>query len=201
MEISVCSSLNALSFIKPSKTSPSFHSKPSNLNLITKNTTCRRYSVSMHVEANSLFGFPKRSGGGGGGAGILERPNLDTSIFEPTPKVEEGGDMGKLKNRTAIGNGDGCKVLLIDDTRHTENQVINPPANHLFVVVGHWVASVLPKAVPAVTTDAAKELFHESRQNGAAVVIVAVKEHAEFYLEMMTNLGLSAAIEPDSSTV
>ncbi|KAI3893836.1 hypothetical protein MKW92_018192 [Papaver armeniacum] len=185
MEISVCSSLNALSFIKPSKTSPSFHSKPSNLNLITKNTTCRRYSVSMHVEANSLFGFPKRSGGGGGGAGILERPNLDTSIFEPTPKVEEGGDMGKLKNRTAIGNGDGCKVLLIDDTRHTEKSV----------------ASVLPKAVPAVTTDAAKELFHESRQNGAAVVIVAVKEHAEFYLEMMTNLGLSAAIEPDSSTV
>ncbi|KAI3976457.1 hypothetical protein MKX01_008315 [Papaver californicum] len=186
MEISVCSSLNAFSFVKLSKFNPSFHSKPSNLNLFTKMTTSRRYSVSMHIETTSLFGSPKRSGGGaGGGAGILERPNLDISQFEHTPKVEEGGDMGKLKHRTAIGNGDGCKVLLIDDTRHTEKSV----------------ASILPKAVPSVTSDAAKELFHVSRQNGAAVVIIAVKEHAEFYLEMMTNLGLNAAIEPDSSTV
>ncbi|MCL7044147.1 hypothetical protein MKW94_004004 [Papaver nudicaule] len=134
MEISVCNSFSKFPLAKPSKFPPSlFHSTSSNLKLFTKNTTLKRYSVSIHNEITSLFGFPKRSGGGGrGGAGVLERPNLDISQFEPTPKVEEGGDMGKLKDRTAIGTGDGCKVLLIDDTRHTEKSGNESPANHLF---------------------------------------------------------------------
>ena len=37
------------------------------------------------------------------------------------------------------------------------------------------VAKVLPRAVPSVTTEDARKLFHKSRENGVAVVIVTVK--------------------------
>jgi hypothetical protein len=37
------------------------------------------------------------------------------------------------------------------------------------------VAKVLPRAVPSVTPEDARKLFHESRENGVAVVIVTVK--------------------------
>lgn len=37
------------------------------------------------------------------------------------------------------------------------------------------MVKVLPQAVPAVTPDGARELFHASRENGLAVVIVTVK--------------------------
>ncbi|CAM8938891.1 unnamed protein product [Rhodiola kirilowii] len=63
------------------------------------------------------------------------------------------------------------------------------------------VAKVLPQAVPSVTSDDAKKLFHKSRTNGVAVVIVTVKEHAEFYSQMMFRGGLKSAIEPDSDLV
>ncbi|XWS35246.1 hypothetical protein CRYUN_Cryun21dG0109500 [Craigia yunnanensis] len=63
------------------------------------------------------------------------------------------------------------------------------------------VAKVLPQVVPSVTPDDARKLFHVSRENGVAVVIVAVKEHAEFYSEMMVRGGLRSTIEPDSSVV
>lgn len=63
------------------------------------------------------------------------------------------------------------------------------------------VAKVLPQAVPSVTPDDARKLFHESRENGVAVVIVTVKEHAEFYFQMMVRGGLRSIIEPESNTV
>lgn len=37
------------------------------------------------------------------------------------------------------------------------------------------VAKVLPQVVPSITPDGARDLFHKSRENGVAVVIVTVK--------------------------
>ncbi|MQL90710.1 hypothetical protein Taro_023316, partial [Colocasia esculenta] len=62
------------------------------------------------------------------------------------------------------------------------------------------VEKALPQVVPSITLGKARNLFHESRQNGVTVVIVTVKEHAEFYAQMMVRGGLRSAIEPDSST-
>ncbi|XP_008775024.2 ATP-dependent Clp protease adapter protein CLPS2, chloroplastic-like [Phoenix dactylifera] len=119
-----------------------------------------------------------------GGTGLLERPGFDQSQFDPVPQVQEGGDRGQLHDKRGLGSGDSYKVLLIDHDHHTEKLVVK----------------ALPQAVPKVTIDDARELFHESRQKGAAVVIVTVKEHAEFYAQMMLRRGLQSAIEPDSNT-
>lgn len=37
------------------------------------------------------------------------------------------------------------------------------------------VERTLPQVVPSLTQEDARKLFHESRQNGLAIVIVAVK--------------------------
>ncbi|KDO53039.1 hypothetical protein CISIN_1g034596mg [Citrus sinensis] len=90
-----------------------------------------------------------------------------------------------MKDKRGTGSGDSYRVLLIDDTRHSEK----------------LVAKVLPQVVPSVTPDDARKLFHESREHGMAIVIVTVKEHAEFYAQMMVRGGLRSTIEPDSSTL
>ncbi|KAE8688381.1 putative gluconokinase-like [Hibiscus syriacus] len=120
-----------------------------------------------------------------GGAGVLERPSFDQSQFDPSTQVLEGGDIGRSKDRKGTGSGDSYRVLLVDDARHSEK----------------LVAKVLPQVVPSVTPDDARKLFHESRENGVAIVIVTVKEHAEFYSQMMVRGGLRSIIEPDSSVV
>ncbi|KAJ6981834.1 hypothetical protein NC653_025055 [Populus alba x Populus x berolinensis] len=94
----------------------------------------------------------------------------------------KGGDIGRLRDKRGVGSGDSYRVLLIDDARHSER----------------LVAKVLPQAVPSVTPDDARKLFHESR---VAVVIVTVKEHAEFYSQMMVRSGLRSIIEPESNSV
>ncbi|KAJ8773554.1 hypothetical protein K2173_005800 [Erythroxylum novogranatense] len=136
----------------------------------------------------SLMGLTAKCGlrsSKGGGAGILERPNFDQSQMDTSLQVLEGGDIGRQSRKTGIGSGDSYRVLLVDDIRHTEN----------------LVAKVVPHVVPSVTPDEARRLFHESCQNGVAVVIVAVKEHAEFYAQMMIRNGLQSRIEPDSSNM
>lgn len=135
--------------------------------------------ASMAVGVNARFGSSR------GGAGVLERPTFDQSQYDPSTQVQEGGDIGRLKDKRGTGSGDSYRVLLLDDQRHTEN----------------LVAKVLPQAVPSVTSDGARKLFSVSRQNGVAVVIVTVKEHAEFYSQMMIRGGLRSSIEPDSNTV
>ncbi|ONK55325.1 uncharacterized protein A4U43_UnF4930 [Asparagus officinalis] len=117
-----------------------------------------------------------------GGSGLLERPTFDQSQFDPIPEAEEGGDIGRLKDKKSLGSGDSYRVLLIDDARHSEK----------------LVEKALPQVVPSVTVSEARKLFHESRENGVAVVIVTVKEHAEFYAQMMIRFGLRSAIEPES---
>ncbi|CAM8938890.1 unnamed protein product [Rhodiola kirilowii] len=136
------------------------------------------YYSSAGVKAR--FEFPSK-----GGSSVLERPNFDQSQFESLTQAEEGGDIGRFKDKKFTGFGDSYRVLLVDDIHHTEK----------------LVAKVLPQAVPSVTSDDAKKLFHKSRTNGVAVVIVTVKEHAEFYSQMMFRGGLKSAIEPDSDLV
>uniref|UniRef100_A0A0E0FVC9 Uncharacterized protein n=1 Tax=Oryza nivara TaxID=4536 RepID=A0A0E0FVC9_ORYNI len=104
------------------------------------------------------------------GGALLERPAFDQR------------DTGRMRDRRGSGSGDSYKVLLIDDARHTEK----------------LVEKALPQVVPSVTAEGARQLFHASRQKGAALVIVAVKEHAEFYAQMMVRQGLRSAIEPES---
>ncbi|XP_004297765.1 PREDICTED: uncharacterized protein LOC101299180 [Fragaria vesca subsp. vesca] len=126
-----------------------------------------------------------RFGSSRGGAGVLERPKFDQTQFDPSTQLQEGGDIGRLKDKRGIGSGDSYRVLLIDDVQHTEK----------------LVAKVLPQAVPSVTPDGARELFHKSREDGVAVVVVTVKEHAEFYSQMMIRGGLRSSIEPDSNSL
>ncbi|KAH9288556.1 hypothetical protein KI387_032673, partial [Taxus chinensis] len=122
---------------------------------------------------------------GGGGAGLLERRELEfPKISTPTtstPSVDAGGEIGKSWEKRRTGGGDRYKVLLLDHERHTETQV----------------AAILPKVVPSVTSEEAKKCFREARETGESLVTVAVKEHAEFYSQMMDRCGLRSAIEPD----
>ncbi|CAO2177666.1 unnamed protein product [Urochloa humidicola] len=117
-----------------------------------------------------------------GGGAVLERPAFDQSQLDTLPVTQEGGDPGRLKDGRRSGSGDSYKVLLVDDVRHTEKHV----------------EKALPQVVPSITAEAARQLFHESRLKGVAVVIVAVKEHAEYYAHMMVRQGLRSAIEPES---
>ncbi|KAI4357077.1 hypothetical protein L6164_001048 [Bauhinia variegata] len=125
-----------------------------------------------------------------GGAGLLERPSLDQSQFEPLTQVQKGGGIGPLNARKRVGSGDSYRVLLIDDIRHTVN----------LEFLSACSANVLPQVVPSATPVEACKFFHESRENGAAIVIITVKEHAEFYSQMMIRRGLQSTIEPDSSS-
>lgn len=136
--------------------------------------------ASMAVGVKSRFGSLR-----GGGGAVLERPSFDQSQFDPSTQVQEGGDIGRVRDKRGTGSGDSYRVLLLDDDRHTEKLVLK----------------VLPQAVPSVTPDDARRIYSESRQNGVAVVIVTVKEHAEFYSQMMIRGGLRSSIEPDSNTV
>ncbi|KAG1355263.1 ATP-dependent Clp protease adapter protein CLPS1, chloroplastic [Cocos nucifera] len=152
-------------------------SKPARIRPLTLVKNRERATTALAFGSHSLGSL--RSG-----TGLLERPNFDQSQFDPLPQVQEGGDIGQLRYKRGLGSGDSYKVLLIDHDHHTEKLVVK----------------ALPQAVPKVTIDDARKLFHESRQKGAAVVIVTVKEHAEFYAQMMLRLGLQSAIEPYSNT-
>ncbi|KNA06547.1 hypothetical protein SOVF_180020 [Spinacia oleracea] len=161
-----------LSHFKSSKAMPS--------NLRMEGTENEGFSVaSMAVGVKSRFGSLR------GGGAVLERPTFDQSQFDPSTQVQEGGDIGRVKDKRGNRSGDSYRVLLLDDERHTENLVLK----------------VLPQAVPSVTPDDARRIYSASRENGVAVVIVTVKEHAEFYSQMMIRGGLQSSIEPDSNIV
>ncbi|KAK1273347.1 hypothetical protein QJS04_geneDACA019139 [Acorus gramineus] len=168
--MALCSKASTLPLIR---LSTPVSTPPSGISFRFTSVRSRR---DVSVLATARFGSLK------GGAGVLERPTFDQSQFDPIPEAEEGGDIGRLRDKKGLRNGDSYKVLLVDDERHTEKLVEN----------------ALPKVVPSITTTDARRLFHESRQIGVAVVIVTVKEHAEFYAQMMVRSGLRSAIEPDS---
>lgn len=122
---------------------------------------------------------------GGGGAGVLERPGLDQSGSSSSPQADAGGEMGKLGQRIRHSGGDKYRVLLLDHEKHTEQ----------------FVTKALPAVVPAVTSEDARRIFFESKELGAGIVLVTVKEHAEFYAQMMARRGLRSTIEPDASAL
>ncbi|KAM7484802.1 hypothetical protein LguiA_000811 [Lonicera macranthoides] len=157
-------------FFTATTTTSSFSSssvlKPISLSLYKKrHTNNNKTAISLSSSFTGLFGAKSKGGGGGGGGGasVLERPPpiFDPSQLDPATQVEQGGDIGRVRDRRGPGSADGYRVLLLDDIRHTEDLVVK----------------VLPQAVPAVTPDGARELFHVSRENGLAVVIVTVKVH------------------------
>ncbi|KAM7487877.1 hypothetical protein LguiB_025361 [Lonicera macranthoides] len=156
-------------FFTATTTTSSFSSsssvlKPISLSLYKKqHTNNNKTAISLSSSFTGLFGAKSKGGGGGGGASVLERPPpiFDPSQLDPATQVEQGGDIGRVRDRRGPGSADGYRVLLLDDIRHTEDLVVK----------------VLPQAVPAVTPDGARELFHVSRENGLAVVIVTVKVH------------------------
>nr|GEV84921.1 ATP-dependent Clp protease adapter protein CLPS1, chloroplastic-like [Tanacetum cinerariifolium] len=177
---------SSVSCVVPLTTSSKIqHSQPPKLSNVS--FTIRASSASGLVSNSNGYKIEARFGSlrGGGGTNVLERPNFDQSQFDPATQVQEGGDIGRVGDKKTTGSGDSYKVLLIDDARHTEKLVVK----------------ALPQAVPAVTPDDASKLFHVSRENGLAVVLVTVKEHAEFYAQMMVRKGLRSTIEPDSTTV
>ncbi|KAF0887493.1 hypothetical protein E2562_002224 [Oryza meyeriana var. granulata] len=149
-------------------------------------TTAAAAPVSRNVSVDQRVSHQRRKvvtvAHASSGGALLERPAFDQSQLDTLPVTQEGGDTGRMRDRRGSGSGDSYKVLLIDDARHTEN----------------LVEKALPQVVPSVTAEAARQLFHESRQKGAALVIVAVKEHAEFYAPLMVRQGLRSAIEPES---
>ncbi|CAO1946485.1 unnamed protein product [Urochloa humidicola] len=153
----------------------------------TTTTTLLPSTVSLNPRARhrtmataGVVAAPPHASGGGGV--VLERLAFDQSQLDTLPVTQEGGDPGRLKDGRRSGSGDSYKVLLVDDVRHTEKHV----------------EKALPQVVPSITAEAARQLFHESRLKGVAVVIIAVKEHAEFYAQMMVRQGLRSAIEPES---
>ncbi|KAK9676496.1 hypothetical protein RND81_11G080900 [Saponaria officinalis] len=161
------------------------HVKVSNFMPSNGRTTVEKRGKKLGFCVNSMcVGVKSRFGSSRGGA-VLDRPSFDQSQFDPSTQVQQGGDIGRFKDRKGTGSGDSYRVLLLDDERHTEN----------------LVAKALPQVVPSVTPDEARKLFIVSRKDGLAVVIVTVKEHAEFYSQMMMQKGLRSSIEPDSNTV
>lgn len=118
---------------------------------------------------------------GSQGPGLMEKPGLDQADTAGGVKTEEGGEMGKLRARIRRRGGSRYRVLLLDHERHIESYVI----------------TVLPKVVPMVTEEQARQAFHDSRELGAGLVIVAVREHAEYYAQMMVRKGLRSTIEPE----
>ncbi|KAL9265707.1 ATP-dependent Clp protease adapter protein CLPS2, chloroplastic-like protein [Drosera capensis] len=169
-------------------------------------------------------------GGGGGGAGVIEMPPFKElevgvpgeeeeegkpriGVLEPSPlPLQEGGDMGILKDKKNTGSGDSYRVLLLDDESHTAKLgmaccilttflLLQRCCRELFHLLPLVRQKGYSRAVPSVTPGEAKRIFDESREKGAAVVIITVKEHAEFYSQMMNQGGLRSSIEPDSDTV
>ncbi len=59
-----------------------------------------------------------------------------------------------------------------------------------------YVVQALIKTVPGLTQPQAVDIMMEAHNAGVALVITCVQEHAEFYCETLTSLGLSSTIEP-----
>lgn len=83
-----------------------------------------------------------------------------------------------------LGGGD-WRVMLLDSPTHTEPLVVKA------------ICSV----VSSVDEQQAKNCFHTSRQLGQAVIVICLKEHAEFFTQMLNRQGVRSIIEPDTTTL
>jgi hypothetical protein len=77
-------------------------------------------AARLRMKATMKVATAPHASGGGGGA-VLERPPaFDQSQLDMLPVTQEGVDPGRLRDGRRSGSGDSCKVLLVDDVRHTE---------------------------------------------------------------------------------
>ncbi|KAG2484494.1 hypothetical protein HYH03_016723 [Edaphochlamys debaryana] len=134
----------------------------------------------------------------GGGGNVIDRPSdVDVSkrlggfdlsdwgsSWTPTPEAGRNGS-GIDKQKNSPPGGGNYRVLLVDNTQHSEKGVTRA------------ICSVIPGA----DESHAKNCYATSKQLGMALVTTALKEHAEFYREQLYQYGCRTVIEPDSTTV
>lgn len=146
---------------------------------------CRRNGTrNLRVFRRAKEFSKLRAIGDSGGSGVLEKPGFDLG-GRTTPEAEAGGASGREIGDKRTGRGDHFRVLLLDHPGHTEKLVVD----------------VLPKIIPAMDEEYAKNCFHTSKKLGQALVCICMKEHAEFYAQLMYKYGCRAAIEPDYSAI
>eukprot|EP00963_Diacronema_lutheri_P012592 scaffold1821_cov344-Pavlova_lutheri.AAC.44 len=141
-------------------------------------------AVPKRVWKTSARSSRTKAMGSTGGSDVLDKPDLDvgqSTMFE----AEAGGSSGLESGSKDIGHGEHFRVLLLDHPQHSEKLVVN----------------ALPKIVPNVDEEYAKNCYHTSRKLGQALVCSCMKEHAEFYAQMMYKYGCRAAVEPDYSAI
>lgn len=63
-------------------------------------------------------------GSGSGGAGVLDRPDLETMGPGGGPQVDESGSKREGSSGRGLGGG-AWRVLLVDSERHTEERVVS----------------------------------------------------------------------------
>lgn len=119
-----------------------------------------------------------------GGTGLIERPDLDLAEDAKGPETDFGSGAEDFDKSKKLGGGN-YRVLLLDDKKHTEDLVVK----------------VLTRVVPEVDDDKARNCFATSRTLGVAVIISALKEHAEHYASQIFRQGVRSSIEPDSTTI
>eukprot|EP00884_Botryococcus_braunii_P016281 jgi/Botrbrau1/3336/Bobra.0048s0031.1 len=120
----------------------------------------------------------------GGEQVFLDRPGFDRSGGDAAVLTESGYGSSDTVRDKKLGGGN-YRVLLVDAPQHSEKLVVN----------------VIPKVVQGTTEEHARNCFYTSRQLGQAIVVTALKEHAEFYREQLFMQGLRTIIEPDTTTI
>lgn len=122
--------------------------------------------------------------GSTGGSNVLDKPDFDVGQSS-APVAEAGGSAGLEAGNKNTGHGEHYRVLLLDHPQHSEKLVVD----------------ALPKIVPNVDEQYASNCYHTSKKLGQALVCSCMKEHAEFYAQMMYKYGCRAAVEPDYSAI
>ncbi|KAL6751310.1 hypothetical protein V8C86DRAFT_2781316 [Haematococcus lacustris] len=129
----------------------------------------------------------------GGQGNVLDRPDIqikqggwdsDRNItLDPRPRLETGS--GGIDRQRSTGRGGGnYRVLLLNSPSHTERAVVK----------------AITSVVPGTDEAHAKNCYATSLSLGMALVVSALKEHAEHYAQQLYSMGCKAAIEPDTST-
>ena len=70
--------------------------------------------------------------------------------------------------------------MLLDSPQHTEDLIVK----------------VVPTIVSSVDEQQAKNCFHTSKQLGQALIVSCLKEHAEFFTQMLNRQALSKSTLP-----
>lgn len=93
----------------------------------------------------------------------------------------------------------GMAMAVDTETIHRSVTQILPPYRVLLHNDDHnamdHVVEALVQSVPSLNVRKAARIMLEAHRRGVALVIVCVKEQAEFYCERLTSFGLTATME------